>query len=63
MTSEDLVSAFRAVLLRHSRSLVDNDSAPTDALLSELVGVAQRHAGEQVPTRPARVKRSTEDAA
>jgi hypothetical protein len=56
----ELRDQFRAVLLRHSRSLVDQDGEPTGQLLDELAEVATRHAAEQAPsaaepkpTRPA----------
>ena len=64
MSGADLAGVFRAVLLRHSRSLVDHDGEPTEHLLAELVAVAERHAAEQTPTpvRPGR-PRKREDAA
>lgn len=63
MTSHNLADTFRAVLLKHSRSLVDHDGEPTDELLAELVAVVERHVVGHSPARSARVKRPVEDAA
>ncbi len=56
----DLTAAFRTVLLKHSRSLVDHDGEPTDQLLTELVETAGRFAE---PVRPARGRRREESNA
>lgn len=56
----ELRDQFRTVLLRHSRSLVDQDGQPTEHLLDELVGLPEQHAlelattPEPAPERPAR---------